>query len=368
MPRFEGLTAPFQPNWQGLLDNIHRRGTPDRVYFVELFLDGEVREAITSRFDVMAGMRRDDPDYDRWKYILVQRFCGHDMIRAGLADQVMTFHRKAVADSAALPRSTGRSYQDEHTGPITSWAEFEAYPWPDPRLPSATRDLEWMNCNLPDDMCLVAANGIGNIMEWLSWLMGYETLCFALFENRPLVTAIANRLKEYFAISLERILQFERVKLVWSSDDLGFKSGLLMSPPDLREFVLSGHKHLAAMSHAAGRPYLLHSCGNLAAIMEELIEEVRIDAKHSFEDTIGDVRDAKRQYGGRLSLLGGLDVDFLCRSDEAAIRRRVRETLEVCQPGGGYCLGTGNSVANYIPLDNYLVMLDEGRLWGRAAR
>ena len=32
--------------------------------------------------------------------------------------------------------------------------------------------------------------------------------------------------------------------------------------------------------------------------------------------------------------------------------------------GGGYCLGTGNSVANYIPLANYLAMLDEGRKHG----
>jgi len=39
----------------------------------------------------------------------------------------------------------------------------------------------------------------------------------------------------------------------------------------------------------------------------------------------------------------------------------ARETLEACMPGGGYVLGTGNSVANYIPLDNYLAMLDEGR-------
>ena len=39
----------------------------------------------------------------------------------------------------------------------------------------------------------------------------------------------------------------------------------------------------------------------------------------------------------------------------------VRDTLEVCTKGGGYVLGTGNSVANYIPLDNYLAMLDEGR-------
>jgi uroporphyrinogen decarboxylase len=39
----------------------------------------------------------------------------------------------------------------------------------------------------------------------------------------------------------------------------------------------------------------------------------------------------------------------------------VRDTLEKCHKGGGYCLGTGNSVANYIPLENYLAMLDEGR-------
>ena len=46
------------------------------------------------------------------------------------------------------------------------------------------------------------------------------------------------------------------------------------------------------------------------------------------------------------------------------MRQRTRETLEACQPGGGYCLGTGNTVANYIPLDRYLAMLDEGRKWG----
>ena len=62
-----------------------------------------------------------------------------------------------------------------------------------------------------------------------------------------------------------------------------------------------------------------------------------------------------------MSLLGGIDVDFLCRAGEGAIRRRVRATIEACQPGGGFCLGSGNTVANYIPLDNYLTMLDEGR-------
>jgi len=42
----------------------------------------------------------------------------------------------------------------------------------------------------------------------------------------------------------------------------------------------------------------------------------------------------------------------------------VRKVIDVCAPGGGYALGTGNSVANYIPIQNYLVMLDEGRRYG----
>ena len=163
---------------------------------------------------------------------------------------------------------------------------------------------------------------------------------------------------------MRRILEFDRVKLTWASDDMGYKTGVLIAPDDLRAFVLAGHRQLAALSHAAGRPYLLHSCGNLAEIMDDLTEVVQIDGKHSFEDTIEDVRAVKAAYGQKIALLGGLDVDFLCRAEPAAIRQRVRETLDVCQPGGGYCLGTGNTVANYIPVDHYLAMLDEGRLYG----
>ena len=135
----------------------------------------------------------------------------------------------------------------------------------------------------------------------------------------------------------------------------------MISPDDLREFVLPGHKRLAEMSHAAGRPYMLHSCGKIDAIMEDLIENVRIDALHSFEDNIENVVEAKRKYGHRIALLGGIDMDVLCRSSEEGVRVRVRETLEQCMPEGGYVLGTGNSVANYVPIENYLAMLDEGR-------
>jgi uroporphyrinogen decarboxylase len=135
----------------------------------------------------------------------------------------------------------------------------------------------------------------------------------------------------------------------------------MVSTQVLRDKVLPWHKRCADVSHEHGRPYLLHSCGNLEEIMPDLIEYVKIDAKHSFEDGILPVTEAKRRYGQKIAILGGIDMDFLCRANEEAIRRRVRETLNVCMADGGYCLGTGNSVAEYVPVDNYMAMLDEGR-------
>jgi len=355
------FSREVQPNWQGLYDCVLRKGTPDRVYNAELLLDTEVQEAVCERFGLLKGIEKTDPHYDLHMHMAVQRFLGYDYVRVGLLGADLQLSFISTKDTADLARKGGRrDFIDEHKGPIGSWDDFNAYPWPDVEKAS-TEALEWYSENLPEGMCIIGGGGFAHSAEHLTMLFGYEKLCFALFDQRDLVKAVADRLLDMYRTMLKKILEFERVKFVWGSDDMGFRSGTLISPDDLREFALPGHKLMAQMSHNAGRPYLLHSCGNLGDIMEDLIEDVEIDAKHSFEDTIEDVRDAKKKYGNRIALFGGIDVDFLCRSDEQQIRERVRDTLDKCMPGGGYCLGTGNSVANYIPLDNYLAMLDEGR-------
>jgi len=353
--------APFSrhiaADWQGLVRCIRREGTPDRVYFFEMEIDPEVQQAIADRYGLLEeGVGPDDPFFEHKRNLAVQRFLGYDYVCCGL-DGVRIGMRKVAAEATAgLRREGGRAFLDMQKGPLTTWEEFEGFPWPDIEKAS-TRSLEWYSQHLPEDMCIVGVVDVAHLLD----LMGYETLCFALHDQRDLVTAISDRLLKAYADSARRIVEFDRVKLVMEMDDMGFKSGTLISPDDLREFVLPEHKAVAQIAHAAGRPYILHSCGNIGAIMEDLIEDVGIDAKHSFEDAIETVVHAKAAYGDRIAVLGGIDVDFLCRASEEQIRRRVRETLEKCMPGGGYCLGTGNSVANYIPLDNYLTMLDEGR-------
>lgn len=359
------MKGPFSvevsPDWEGYCRCIARDGTPSRVHYVELFQDIEIQQAIFTRYGLLDGLDRNDPFFAQRAQVALQSFLGYDTVTANLDldDAKMMLNVARTTDSADLKKKGGRVFVDEHKGPISNWEEFERFEWPDV-AGASTKALEWYQENLPENMCITGGL-CSHFAEFLNWLMGYETLCIALCEQRDLVAALSERLVEYFRIMMERILQFDRVKLIWGSDDMGFRAATLISPADLREFVLPGHKLMAEMAHDAGCLYLLHSCGELSAIMGELIDDVKIDAKHSFEDTIQTIEEAKAEYGDRIALLGGIDMDFLCRSDEGQVRHRVRNTLTKCMPGGGFCLGTGNSVANYVPLDNYFAMLDEGR-------
>ena len=140
---------------------------------------------------------------------------------------------------------------------------------------------------------------------------------------------------------------------------MGFRTGTLVSPLALREYVLPWHKRFAVMAHARGVPYFLHSCGNLETIVEDLIVEVGIDGKHSFEDAILPVQDFQARYGDRIAVLGGLDVDILAASSPEQVRQKTRFLIETCGERGRYAVGSGNSIPSYIPVANYLAMVDE---------
>ena len=63
------------------------------------------------------------------------------------------------------------------------------------------------------------------------------------------------------------------------------------------------------------------------------------------------------KYHGRIAVIGGIDVNFIVTKTPEEVKERSRKMLERTAQGGGYALGTGNSVPEYIPQENYLAML-----------
>ena len=354
------LEVSVRPDYEALLANLRRQGTPKRVHFLELFLDGEIKAAIAKRFGIGADIPEEDPHRQLKFEIELQRFLGYDYVSAGIGGLAFPRHLLPADDTTEQEgqRRDQRSWTDEHTGPIKGWKEFEEYPWPDPGKCDTTT-LEWLSENLPEDMCI--SSGCHSVFEQVTWLMGYENLCYQIHDTPDLVDAMFERIGAIFHEIAKVLVQFERIGFLFGGDDMGFKTGPMVGSDILIEKSFPWHKKNADLAHEKGKLYLLHACGNLDELMDSLINFVGIDARHSFEDAIEPVTIAKQRYGDRIALLGGIDVDFFCRVGEAEIRQRVRETLDACHPGGGYCLGSGNSVTNYIPVENYLAMMDEGR-------
>lgn len=255
-----------------------------------------------------------------------------------------------------------RSFVTSADSVIHNEADFDAYPWPSAKTINVDM-MERLAKNAPEGLGLVT--GGDAIFQNISALLGYTQLGILLYENPDLVQRVVDRIGAILVETYGMAAGLPFIRGILVSGDMGFKTGTFFSPADLRRLVFPWHKKICDAVHARGKLCILHSCGNLAAVMEDLIA-CGYDAKHSFEDAITpSFFDLQRQYGKRICLMGGIDVDFLCKADEAALRARVRKTIDALAPDGGYILGSGNSIPDYVPSEKYAILLDEGLKYGR---
>jgi uroporphyrinogen decarboxylase len=367
-----------QPNFENLRRTILRQGPPGPVPFFELFADpGMVEAVLEEKFPINLHRYIEEPLLELPEedvpglvksldmYVRFCREVGYDYVFMVTGFSLQR-NLKAATDTAGVENWPGgqRYWQDESSGPIQSWADFEAYPWPKAEdLNHAA--LQYVSAVVPEGM-KIAAFGFGGVFEHSTWLMGLQPFSYALQDQPDLVEAICQRVGELAAAACAQVVAIDNVDMVFLSDDLGFYSGTLVSPDVIRRYIFPHYKKFVDTAHKAGKLVVFHSCGNMYKLMDELIDDVGIDAKHSFEDKILPVDEAYRRWGDRVAVLGGVDMDLVGRGTEEEVRARTRQILEVCGvKGTGYCLGTGNTAANYLPRQNFLAMLDEGRRWNR---
>jgi uroporphyrinogen decarboxylase len=372
-----------EPDAERLQKALSRSGTPDRVPFMELFADGEVMSAVLGKpLDYFSRELRSRKEWEERMSSLIEFYetLGYDYVRADTRDYEATLKAYQSAKETLAPGEVGsrayryrtkdiapelgrgdRVWANEQTGVIGDWKDFKSYRWEDPETiaEEGNEGLEWICDNVPSGMSVVT--GAGTVLEPVMWLMGIKNFYVSLYKHPDLVEAMFNKVGELNIARFKLAAKTSRkIVALWGSDDWGYRDGLMISPMMMRRWVFPIHKKMAEIAHSRGSLYILHSCGNLKAIMDDIIDRIKVDAKHSFEDTFLPVTEAKKLYGRRIGLIGGVDMDVLSRKDAKEVGAYVSHILEICKPGGGYCLGSGNTVANYVPLENYLTMIDVG--------
>ncbi len=238
---------------------------------------------------------------------------------------------------------------------ITDRESFEKYPWQDVNE-NCYNVYDDIKDDIPDGMKLIAW-GPGGVLENVIGLVGYDNLCFMTIEDEKLVEDLFNEVGSRIVKHYEICGKFDTIGALISNDDWGFKSQLMFSPDMFRKYVFPWHKKIVETIHNYGKPAILHSCGNLDLVMDEIIDDLGYDAKHSYEDNIIKVEDAYDKWGGRIAILGGIDLDFLCRSTPKKIIARSKKLFAKTAEKGGYALGSGNSIPSYVPKENYYAMI-----------
>ncbi|NQS90173.1 hypothetical protein HQ584_10335 [Patescibacteria group bacterium] len=352
-----------RPDIENFIKVIKGESIPSKGIVMEYLVDEKIRQEISTE---LLGLDWVDTSEDKdmqekylINYIQFWYRMGYDYVRFESNIGFIGKKRKAL-DTASLSNGV-RQWAEEEKGIVTSWEDFENYKWPQIKDFDFS-SYELISQSLPQGMGFIASHG-GGVLENVTWLMGYESLSYALYDNPDLVEAIFNKVGQTIYEFYQQIVEIPNIYAFFQGDDMGFKTATLVSPQVLRERVLPWHKKYAELAHKHSMLYLLHSCGNVEAVMEDLIQDVKIDGKHSFEDEIIPVAEFYRKYSNKIAVLGGVDVNVLTTYEEDRLREYIRNILASCMSQGRYALGSGNSIANYIPVKNYLTMVEEGLSW-----
>ena len=331
------------------IQTVLKRGVPDRVPFYELFSD--IEQQVLAAIGKLPSNLQSDAQHYKFKCHVEYMFnLGYDYINIGRNWDFPKTRRDGTQISDGE-----RKFVTSIVHEISNREDFEKYQWPDIDNLDYSRS-EDVKTIMPDGMKVIAL--CAGILENVMLLLGHEGISYMLFDDADLVSDTFEKVADCIIRYYDRVAAFDSVGALSLSDDMGFKTQTLLPPDIYRKYLFPCYKKLVNVIHSHGKLAILHSCGKINNIMDDLID-CGWDAKHSFEDEIMPVWEAKEKYGNRIALLGGFDMDKISTMTPQQGRIHTKTLLEKCSINGGWAVGTGNSVANYVPVENFLAMLDE---------
>ena len=101
-------------------------------------------------------------------------------------------------------------------------------------------------------------------------------------------------------------------------------------------------------------------------LMDDLLDDIGFNALQPIEPKGMDINELKARVGERVCLIGNLDLGYtLTRGTPEEVRAETLTRIREIGPGGGYCVGSSNTVPPYVPFENYKAMVETTLECGR---
>lgn len=190
-----------------------------------------------------------------------------------------------------------------------------------------------------------------------SWASGTETILVAMIEEPEWITDMFDTYLNHSIAFFNQIWDAGYVfdEIYWP-DDMGYKGTTFFSPAMYRELLMPFHKRAVDWAHSKGIPARLHSCGNIRALLPDVLS-TGIDALNPIEVKAGmDALELKRDFGGRLLLHGG--VNAVLWSDTERITAEIERLVPRLKENGGYIFASDHSIPSSVSLENFRAIIE----------
>ncbi len=259
-------------------------------------------------------------------------------------------------------------YRPTHWGPMRedvrgalsearSFAEIESFDWPSPELFDYSGLAEQVRCW--DDYALLY--GFADIWERPALVRGLENMFLDMCERPDWVHFLARKFTDFYKEDYTRAAETTngRIDLFLLISDLGSQKGPLISKKMFREFIAPYIREMCEHIHSLGAKVLYHSCGSIRPFISELIE-LGVDILDPIQPS-GEMmpETLHAEFGGRLCLHGGIDMQKLLPSGTPEeVRAGARRYCEVLGKEGGYILAPAHLFQPDVPPHNIFAMYD----------
>ncbi len=252
-------------------------------------------------------------------------------------------------------------------GAFKSFEEFESFPPLEVNTPRREKYFKAMRkAEKEAQGKIFIIPAVWGLFEPTWQVFGFSTFSKLLTDSKKIKT-VFDRFGKHLVELVKTFIEWGETDAIMIMDDYGYKSGLLMSPKNYRTYVLPWLKESCKVAHKEGLKVMLHSCGDVLELFEDLIG-VGIDAFHPFEPTTAnpeyDIFKLNEKYSGKVTFIGNVSPQDLADKEQSYIENYTKNLIKKLAPGGGFILSSGHSINPSVKLENYLAMHDTLKKYG----
>jgi uroporphyrinogen decarboxylase len=216
---------------------------------------------------------------------------GFDPSEAGMTEWGYVWHR--LDETMGQPK----------VHPLSDWGRMQDYVPPDPYAPGRLEHLSEVTA-AREDRFLKFGMGITGF-NIVTFLRGFEDFLMDLYLDRARVGRLLDLVWDFENGIIEQMAVYPADAIAFG-DDWGTQKGLMIAPTLWREVFKPRYVDQFARVHRQGKKVWFHTCGDVHAIIGDLIE-AGVDVLELLQPDIFGVERLAAEFGGQVCFCCAVD-------------------------------------------------------------